>query len=99
MWKKAGGHRPPLQWIRLTYRGRNMRMTKTRNFSFLSLRGVYMKAKLAAVLVGTGLLLAGRPLIAHHAFAAEFDADKPITLTGAVTKIQWTNPHAWFYID
>ena len=65
----------------------------------MSLTGVYMKAKLAALLVGTGLLLAARPLVAHHAFAAEFDADKPITLTGTVTKIQWTNPHAWFYID
>jgi len=48
-----------------------------------------MKARLAALLV---LLLAARPLIAHHAFAAEFDADKPITLTGPVTKVLWTNP-------
>ena len=58
-----------------------------------------MKFKLAVVLVGVGLLLAMRPLVAHHAFAAEFDADKPVTLTGAVTKIEWTNPHTWFYID
>lgn len=58
-----------------------------------------MKFKLAAVLVGVGLLLAVRPIVAHHAFAAEFDADKPVTLTGTVTKLEWTNPHTWFYID
>ena len=58
-----------------------------------------MKFKLAVVLVGVGLLVAMRPVVAHHAFAAEFDADKPVTLTGAVTKIEWTNPHTWFYID
>lgn len=58
-----------------------------------------MTFKIAAVLVGVGLLLAMRPVVAHHAFAAEFDADKPVTLTGTVTKLEWTNPHTWFYID
>lgn len=58
-----------------------------------------MTFKLAAVLLGVGLLLAVRPVVAHHAFAAEFDADKPVTLTGTVTKVEWTNPHTWFYID
>ena len=57
-----------------------------------------MKAAVVVV-VGVGLLLAGRTVVAHHAFAAEFDAAKPIKLTGAVTKIDWTNPHAWIYID
>jgi Family of unknown function (DUF6152) len=49
--------------------------------------------------VVAGLLLAAVPAVAHHSFAAEFDANKPIKLTGTVTKIEWMNPHAYFYID
>lgn len=58
-----------------------------------------MRIRVAVVVVGIGLLLAARSLTAHHAFSAEFDASKPIKLTGAVTKFDWTNPHAWIYID
>ena len=46
-----------------------------------------------------GLLMTAVPLVAHHSFAAEYDAAKPIKLTGTVTKIEWTNPHCFFYID
>jgi len=53
------------------------------------------------VLFLAGLAIAGTTLrvSAHHSFAAEFDRDKPITLTGTVTKLEWTNPHARIYID
>jgi Family of unknown function (DUF6152) len=57
-----------------------------------------MKAKLLAA--GAVMLLAASiPMLAHHSFAAEFDASKAVRLTGTLTKIEWTNPHSYFYID
>jgi len=48
----------------------------------------------------TGVLLAGTiPLAAHHSFAAEYDSTKPVDVTGTLTKVEWTNPHIWFYLD
>src|ERR1041385_6415799 len=59
-----------------------------------------MKSKLLAVVVaGLGLLLCTVPMLAHPSFAAEYDSAKPITLKGTVTKVEWMNPHARFYID
>src|SRR5919106_290764 len=45
------------------------------------------------------LLSAVAPVVAHHAFSAEFDQSKPIKLSGEITKLEWTNPHAWLFID
>lgn len=55
--------------------------------------------KLALVVAGAGMLLAAVPMWAHHAFAAEFDAKKPVKLEGTVTKMEWINPHAWIHVD
>ena len=57
-----------------------------------------MKAKLAYILCVAALVASGR-VLAHHSFAAEFDENKPLKLTGTVTKLEWTNPHIWFFID
>ena len=49
--------------------------------------------------VSAGLLLAAVPVFAHHSFSAEFDVKQPVTLKGTVTKVEWTNPHVWIYLD
>jgi hypothetical protein len=58
-----------------------------------------MVAKASQLVAGLGLLVAALPAFAHHSFQAEYDADKPVTLKGTVTKVEWTNPHARFYVD
>lgn len=60
-----------------------------------------MKARNLFMLVvtATAVIAMALPVIAHHSFAAEYDADKPVTLTGSVTKMAWINPHSWIYID
>ena len=54
---------------------------------------------LAAFLMTAGLIVAGVALLAHHSEAAEYDANKPVRVTGVVKKVEWTNPHIWFYVE
>jgi len=58
-----------------------------------------MNSKIAAAIAGIGLLVVATPVVAHHSFAAEYDAARPIVLKGRVTRIEWTNPHAHCYLD
>jgi hypothetical protein len=58
-----------------------------------------MSQRIWLVLAGAALLTTGGPLLAHHAFSAEFDANAPVTLRGPVTKVEWINPHAWIHME
>jgi len=57
------------------------------------------KGVIALLALALGVYASAAPALAHHSFAAEFDANKPMKVKGFVTKIEWTNPHVWFYID
>src|SRR5580698_42798 len=60
---------------------------------------ISMKMKLAIFAAAMGLLIAVAPVMAHHSFAAEYDAKQPVEIKGKVTQVEWTNPHARFYVD
>lgn len=58
-----------------------------------------MKHGILAVFAAGALLLTGLPALAHHSFAAEYDSHNLITLTGTISKVEWTNPHTYVYVD
>jgi hypothetical protein len=58
-----------------------------------------MRAKLALLAAGCGLFVSSVPVLAHHSFAAEYDSNQPVKISGTVTKMEWMNPHARFYVS
>jgi hypothetical protein len=58
-----------------------------------------MKGYILGGVIAAAIVVSAGTMRAHHSFAAEFDANKPISFTGKVTKIEWTNPHVWFYVN
>ena len=57
-----------------------------------------MRSRIAVIVTGF-LLASAAPIVAHHSFAAEYDSTQPVKVTGVVTRVEWTNPHIWFYVD
>lgn len=58
-----------------------------------------MRTLIASAMILAGMLAATRTATAHHSFAAEFDSKQPVKLEGVVTKVEWTNPHVWIYLN
>src|SRR5437016_4290019 len=76
---------------------------KTIRFSSMqetpTIQEAYMHRIIGCLILISCLFLPSMPAVAHHAFATEFDGSKPVSIKGIVTKIEWTNPHVWFYLN
>jgi|RhiMetdeSRZDD1v2_1073273.scaffolds.fasta_scaffold2288817_2 uncharacterized protein DUF6152 len=77
---------------------RSAALTRHEQSKSMEVKAVRMMLFVMAVIVGC-LVLGPRPLVAHHAFSAEFDANRPVQLTGVVTRMEWVNPHSWIHVD
>jgi hypothetical protein len=73
-------------------------MTQRRRYHHLLWNGIPEMSKILCVAVAT-LLITAMPIPAHHAFAAEYDENKRVTVSGTVTRFEWTNPHAWLFVS
>jgi hypothetical protein len=60
---------------------------------------VFMTRMLLLLVATVSLGLVSRPVVAHHSETAEYDSTKPVKVTGTITKVEWLNPHVWFYVD
>ena len=58
-----------------------------------------MRTRFFTLVIGVALLVSAVPLVSHHAFNSEFDANKPVKVRGTVTKVEWINPHAWIHME
>lgn len=58
-----------------------------------------MRSLLTIPVVAFSLAMVGQPILAHHSESAEFDQSKPVKVTGTISKVEWQNPHVWFYVD
>ena len=65
----------------------------------VSVHEVLTMRMLLLLVAGFILAIANRPVVAHHSEAAEYDSNKPVKVTGVISKVEWLNPHVWFYVD
>jgi hypothetical protein len=84
----------PTKWVRLCAGKRHQRQVAL----FPVYKDTMVRASSGVLVAALGVFLCGSPTRAHHSFAAEYDAQKPIRMSGSVTKVEWTNPHVHFYM-